>query len=400
MKLREIAALLSRSGPPAPYGVRRLARCHSIDDLARLARRRLPAAVAGYLDGGGEDEYTLRRNRAAFDEIELVPRLLRDVHGIDTSTTILGSPVPAPIVLAPIGAPRLMHHEGEVAVARAANQANIPYTVGTLATVPMAQIAQHAGSAVLWFQLYVWGDRSTAKDLIAQAHELGYRALVLSVDVTVRSKRERELRAGLTLPTPHLTLRTMLDTARHPTWTWRFLTSEPIGFPNIDASGHGAARRDELFDGTVTWGDLEWIKDVWGGPLAIKGVLSPADARRAADAGADAVIVSNHGGRQLDHVPSTLEMLPAIVDAVGGRSEVLLDSGIRRGTDILVAIALGARAVLIGRAYLYGLAVAGEPGVRFAIDLLNAELRTALALIGARRVEAVDREMVRRLSQC
>jgi L-lactate dehydrogenase (cytochrome) len=400
MKLREIAALVPLSRPPAPYGVRRLARCHSIDDIARLARRRLPAAAAAYLDGGGEDEYSLRRNRQAFDEIELVPRVLRDVHDVDTSTTILGAPVPAPIVLAPVGGPRLIHHEGELAVARAASRAGVPYTVGTLATVPMSRIAEHARSAVLWFQLYVWGDRSAAKDLITQAHELGYRALVLSVDVSVRSKRERELRAGLALPTPHLTLRTLLDTARHPRWTWRFLTSEPIGFPNIDISPPGRSRLEDLFDGTVTWRDVEWVKEEWPGPLAIKGILSPADARRAADAGADAVIVSNHGGRQLDHVPATLEMLPAIADAVGDRAEILLDSGIRRGTDVLAALALGAQAVLVGRAYLYGLAAAGEPGVRFAIDVITDELRTALALVGARRVEEVDTATVRRRSPC
>jgi L-lactate dehydrogenase (cytochrome) len=396
MKLREIAALVPRSRTPAPYGVRCLARCHSIDDVARLARRRLPAAAAGYLDGGGEDEYTLRRNREAFDEIELVPYVLRDVHDVDTSTTILGSPVPAPIALAPVGAPRLIHHEGELAVARAASRAGVPYAVGTLATVPMARIAEHAGSGVLWFQLYVWGDRGAARDLIAEARELGYRALLLSVDVAVRSKRERELQAGLALPTPHLTLRTVLDAARHPRWTWRFLTSEPIGFPNLEMSPRGPAGVDQLFDGTVTWRDVEWIRDEWAGPLAVKGFLSPEDSIRAADTGVDAIIVSNHGGRQLDHVPATVQLLPAIVDAVGDRTEILFDSGIRRGTDVLAALALGARAVLIGRAYLYGLAVAGERGVRFAIDLLTAELRTALALIGAPRLEYVDAKSIRR----
>jgi L-lactate dehydrogenase (cytochrome) len=396
MKLRELAPLVHVGRPPAPYGARRLARCFSIEDLARAARRRLPAAAIGYLDGGGEDEYTLRRNRAAFDDIEIVPHVLHDVSDVDTTTELLGASVPAPIALAPVGAPRLFHHEGELAVARAAGAAGVPYAIGTLATVSLGDAANASDGGALWFQLYAWGDRGVAKHLVSRAAELGCRALLVSVDVTVRSKRERELRAGVTLPTPHLTPRAILDGARHPSWSWHFATSDVISFPNITGDARDVPPLESMFDGTVTWNDLDWIRELWPGPLALKGVLSVSDATRAADLGVDAVIVSNHGGRQLDHVPATIDVLPAIADAVGDRVEVIVDGGIRRGTDVLAALASGARGVLIGRAYLYGLAAAGEPGVRHAIDILTTELRTAMALAGCRTLEAVDATVIRR----
>ena len=398
MKPSEIAALVRVRRPPAPYGARRLARTYSIDDLAQAARRRLPDGALGYLDGGGEGEYTLRRNRAAFDDYELVAAVLHDVSDVDMTTTVLGSTVPLPLALAPVGAPRLFHHDGELAVARAARHARVPYAISTLATFAIERIAQETDGP-LWFQLYLWGDRGLAKDLVARARSLGYRALLVSVDVTVRSKRERELRAGVKLPVPDLTLRTVLDGALHPSWSWHFLASGALGFPNIAQGGahaQGPGELSRMFDGTVSWDDVDWIRSAWDGPLALKGVLSPDDARRAVDHGADGVIVSNHGGRQLDHLPATIDALPAIVDAVGERAEVLVDSGIRRGTDILTALALGARAVLVGRAYLYGLAAAGEAGVRHAIDILADELRTAMALSGARRVGDLDRRLLRR----
>jgi L-lactate dehydrogenase (cytochrome) len=394
MKLRDIPALTHVGRPPAPYGVRALARCVSIQDLGRLARRRLPRGARDYLDGGGEGEYTLRRNRAAFDEVELMPRVLRDVSHIDTRTCALGCELRLPIVLSPVGAPRMFHHEGELAVARAADHAGIPYAISTLATTSIEAVAA-ATRAPLWFQLYVWGDRGEARDALARARTAGYRALLLSVDTAVRSKRERELHTGLNLPTPDLTLRTFADGALHPSWSWHYLTSDAITFPNI---GRGAASRatvEEMFDGTVTWDDLDWIRDAWNGPIALKGVLRPEDVRRAAHEGLDAVIVSNHGGRQLDHVPATIDVLPELVDAAEERVEVLMDSGVRRGSDIFAALALGARAVLVGRAHLYGLAAAGEAGVRHAIDILARELRMTMALTGADDLADVDRSLVR-----
>ena len=398
MKPREIVDLVRVSRPPSPYGARRLARTYSIDDIARVARKRLAKGALNYLEGGGEGEYTLRRNRAAFDEFELIPAVLHDVSHLDTTSTVLGAELPVPIILSPVGGPRLLHHEGELAVARAARHAGIPYAISTLATVPIDRIARETDGD-LWFQLYLWGDRSVAEDLLGRAQDLGYRALLVSVDVSVRSKRERELHAGVELPKPNLTFGTFLDGALHPSWSWHFLTSRAIGFPNVEAAGggfQGSPALEDMFDGTVCWDDLAWILDIWTGPIALKGILSPEDARRAADEGVDGVVVSNHGGRQLDHLPATIDVLPVIVDAVGDRVEVLFDSGVRRGTDILTALALGARGVLVGRAHLYGLAAAGEAGVRHAVDILAEELRTAMALSGVTDLSNVDRNLVRR----
>ena len=396
MKPSDIVELVHLGHPQAPYGVRALARCYDIDDLARLARKRLPAGAAAYLDGGGEDEWTLRRNRLAFGEVELVPRILRDVSEMRTGTTVLGTAMPLPIVLSPVGAPRMFHYEGELAVARAARHAGLTYGVSTLATQPLESIAEAANGSPLWFQLYLWGDRSVARELVVRAKAAGYRALLVSADTTVRSERDRELRRGIELPTPELSVRTVLDGARHPNWAWHFLTSPAPSFPNL--SIHGPTSRErmgQMFDGTVCWQDLEWLRQEWDGPIAVKGVLRAEEAVRAADHGADAVIVSNHGGRQMDHVPATLEALPEIVSAVGDRIEVLFDSGIRRGADIVAALALGARAVLIGRAHLYGLAAAGEAGVRHAIDILASEMRMAMGLCGARTIADLDQSLVR-----
>ncbi len=396
MNLSEIRELVHVGRPDAPYGVRALARCLSISDLRRLARRRLPSAALGYLEGGGEDEWTLHRNREAFGQVELVPRVLRGVTRPATATTVLGTPMPLPFALSPIGAPRMFHHEGELAVARAARRAGLPYGISTLATQPLEAIADEAQDSPLWFQLYLWGDRSAARKLLGQARAAGYRALLLTADTSVRSNRERELRNGVVLPSPELTLRTVVNGARHPAWAWHFLSSPAPGFPNLSTSGLTSRQRlAEMFDGTVGWPDLDWIRQEWDGPIALKGVLSEDDARRAADEGVDAVIVSNHGGRQQDHVPAALEVLPGIADAVGGRVEVLFDSGIRRGSDIATALALGARAVLVGRAHLYGLAAAGEAGVRHAIDILAGELRTTMALCGAATLADLDRSLVR-----
>jgi L-lactate dehydrogenase (cytochrome) len=396
MKLSEIRELIHAGTPDPPYGVRALARCYDIADLARLARRRLPAGAMGYLDGGGEDEWTLRRNRQAFGEVELVPDVLRDVSRVDTSTTALGERLPLPVILSPVGGPRMFHHEGELAVARAARAAGLPYGVSTLSTQPLEAIAAAAQGSPLWFQLYVWGDRSVSRELVQRARAAGYRALLLSVDTSVRSQRDRELHRGIELPTPELTLGTLLDGARHPGWAWHFLTSPALGFPNLSMSGPTSRERlHQMFDGTVSWDDVDWIRQEWDGPIAIKGVLRAEEARQAADRGVDAVIVSNHGGRQLDHVPATLEVLPDIVDAAGDRVEILFDSGIRRGSDIVTALALGARAVLIGRAHLYGLAAAGEAGVRRAIDILAEELRMSMALCGATQVDGLNRRLLR-----
>jgi L-lactate dehydrogenase (cytochrome) len=394
-ELRETLPLMKVRRPPAPYGNERIARCYSIEDLATQARRRLPLGARNYLDGGGEGEYTLRRNRAAFDRFELVPQMPRDVSHVDLSTTVLGKRIPMPIILSPVGGPRLFHHEGELAVGRAAGAAGIPYGISTLGTTAVEDVAAVTASP-LWYQLYIWGDRSDSRRAVERARAAGFRALLFSIDTNVRSKREREKRAGMDLPEPHLTVGSFLDGVLHPDWTWNFLTSDTISFPNIGPPDHRSRDKlEQMFDGTVDWPDLEWIREAWDGPILAKGVLRPEEALRAVDEGLDGVIVSNHGGRQLDHCPATIDVLGEIVEAVGDRIDVLVDSGFRRGSDILVALALGAKAVLVGRAHLYGLAAAGEAGVRHAIDILREELATAMALCGVTTIEEIDRRLIR-----
>jgi L-lactate dehydrogenase (cytochrome) len=396
MRLTETLSMLRVARPPAPYGAGRLARCYSIEDVARVARRRLPLGARAYLEGGGEGEYTLRRNRAAFDLLEFLPRQPRDVSEVDTAVTVLGERIPLPIVLSPVGAPRMFHHEGELAVARAARHAGLPYGLSTLATTAVEDVAAQTGTP-LWFQLYVWGDRGAIKEAVARAKAAGFRALLFSLDTTVRSKREREKQAGLELPAPDLRVTTLLEGALHPGWSWHFMTSPAISFPNIGPPDQRSLSvMPGMFDGTVSWRDLDWIRELWDGPILAKGVLRPEEAIAAAEHGLDGVIVSNHGGRQLDHLPATIDVLPGIADAAGDRLEVLVDSGFRRGSDIAAALALGARAVLIGRAHLYGLAAAGEAGVRHCIDILAHELRMTMQLCGARTIAELEPGLIRR----
>jgi L-lactate dehydrogenase (cytochrome) len=397
MDIRETLPLMRVARPPAPYGAWSLARCYSIEDVARVARRRLPLGARAYLEGGGEGEWTLRRNRAAFGEYELAPDQPRVVKEVDLSTTLLGQRVPLPIVLSPVGGVRMFHHEGELAVARAARHYGIPYGLSTLSNTTVEDVAAVTDSP-LWFQTYIWGDRGVIKEAIARARAAGFTALLFSLDTSVRSKREREKHTGLELPRPELRLTTLLDGALHPAWAWHFLTSAPITFPNIGPPDHRSREvLSQMFDGSVTWDDLDWIRGVWDGPILLKGVLRPAEAVHAAELGLDGVIVSNHGGRQLDRVPATIEVLPSIVDAVSGRLDVLVDSGFRRGTDIVTALALGAQAVLLGRAHLYGLAAAGEAGVRHCLDILTDEIRTTMALCGASSVADLNRDLIRGL---
>ena len=399
MRPTEMFSLLRVTRPPAPHGAWTLARCYSVEDVARKARRRLPLGARAYLESGGEDEYTLRRNREAFDLLEFLPDMPRDVSHVDTSTTVLGQRTPLPFALSPIGAPRMFHHEGELAVARAARRAGIPYGISTLATTSVEDVAAQTDTP-LWFQLYVWGDRGETKEAIARAKAAGFSALLFSIDTAVRSKREREKRAGLELPAPDLPLTTLLEGALHPGWAWHFLTSPTVSFPNIGPPDQRSlAKIPAMFDGSVRWEDLDWIRGLWDGPILAKGVMRAEEAVRAAEHGLDGVIVSNHGGRQLDHLPATIDVLPEIVDAAGDRLEVLVDSGFRRGSDIAAALALGARAVLVGRAHLYGLAAAGEAGVRHCIDILARELRMTMQLCGARSIAELDRSLIRHREQ-
>lgn len=363
---------------------RRLARCHSVADLRALARRRLPRVAFDYLDGAAEDEVTLARNREAFDRWAFVPRTLVDVGKIDLSTSVLGQRIDLPIVLAPCGLVRLLHGDGEVAAARAAHRAGTLHVLSTMGSTSIEDLARSA-EGPLWYQVYVWRDRGLLRGFLERAREHGYRGLCLTVDSPVVGHRERDLRAN-TDP-PQLNARTLLDACRHPSWALDLLRGPPLGLPNVLPGVKGnlgrMGRRAALnYDPTLSWSDLEWMVREWNGPFAIKGIQSAADAARAVECGVGAVIVSNHGGRQLDHAPATLEVLPEVVEAVAGRAEVLVDSGVRRGSDVVKALALGARACLVGRAYLYGLAAGGEAGVDRALALLRAEIERVLALVG------------------
>ena len=390
MKPAEILSLLRVDRPAAPYGAHRLARCATVEDVAKVARRRLPLGARAYLENGGEGEYTLRRNQAAFDAIRFRPRQPRDVSDVDLSTKVLGSQLPLPFALSPIGAPRMFHHEGELAVARAARHIGIPYGVSTLGNTSVEEVAAQTDTP-LWFQLYVWGDRRQIKRAVGRARDAGYNALLFNIDTAVRSERDREKRAGLNLPRPHLPITTVLEGALHPAWAWNFLTSKSVSFPNIGPDDQRSLPQlTDMFDGTTSWDDLDWIRQLWDGPIVLKGVTTAEQAIQAVEHGLDGVIVSNHGGRQLDHLPASIEALPEVVEAVGDRLDVLVDSGFRRGADIAAALALGAKAVLLGRAHLYGLAAAGEAGVRHCVDILARELKMTMQLCGARSVAELE----------
>jgi L-lactate dehydrogenase (cytochrome) len=374
---------------------RRLARAASVADLRLLARRRAPRAVFDYTDGAAGEEIGLRRSRQAFGRVEFQPRVLRDVSNVDTSTTILGRASALPLVFGPTGFTRMMHTEGEPAVARVAARVGIPYALSTMGTTSIEELAAAAPGGRLWFQLYLWRDREASRDFVERAREAGYEALVLTVDTPVPGARLRDVRNGLTIP-PSLSMRTFAEGVLHPAWWFDLLTTEALEFASLNRfEGTVAELVDRMFDPTATLSDLSWLRSVWPGSLVVKGVQNVADARAVVDAGADGLVVSNHGGRQLDRAPTPLEALAAVVDAVGDRAEVYVDGGILSGSDLVAAVALGARAGLVGRAYLYGLMAGGERGVQRAADILHTEVTTTLALLGVTRVEDLRRDHVR-----
>ncbi|MGI9624478.1 MAG: alpha-hydroxy acid oxidase [Acidimicrobiales bacterium] len=393
---------------------RRLSRVANVEDLRQLARRRLPGGVFDYIDGAAEDEVTLGRNTAGFDELEFAPRVLRDVSGIDTSTDILGQASPLPLILAPTGFGRIAHSEGELAVCRSASRARLPYTLSTMATRSIEEITEAQDSVQLgndgdevtssrrWFQVYVWKDKGLLKELLDRAKEAGYESIMITVDTAVLGRRERDVRRGFTLP-PSLGLDTLIDGALHPSWTWDFATADPIRFANVVGSdtddGSDPISLSEhmrrQFDERLSWSDIEWFQSVWEGPIILKGIQTVDDALLAADAGVDAIALSNHGGRQLDGAPAPIDLVAPVVDAVEGRAEIYCDGGVRRGSDIVKAIALGADACMIGRAYFYALGAAGERGVDWVLEFLADGMEQTMALTGARSIDEIGPELVR-----
>lgn len=353
-----------------------------------------------YMEGGADDEVTLRRNSDAFLGLELVPRVLRNVQRVDLGCTVLGSTVRIPIICAPTGGTRLFHHEGEATVARAAERAGTVYCLSSVSTCSIEEIGA-LGSGPKWFQIYVWRDRTILRDFIARCRDAGYTALCLTADVAAAGNRERDLRNGFAVP-PRIDLNNALDVLRRPVWLWHLLTSPRIAFRNVEK--HAGANMSiasvmeyisRQLDPSVTWEDAAWMIEAWKGPFAIKGILSAADAERAVKIGATGIIVSNHGGRQLDHVPAPIEILPEIVAAVDGRADVILDGGVRRGTDVIKALAVGAKACMIGRPYLYGLAAGGEAGVDRALTILQSELELGMKLLGCRSLAELDASYLR-----
>jgi L-lactate dehydrogenase (cytochrome) len=374
---------------------RRLARAATIDDLRSIAMRRTPRAVFDYADGAAEREIGLRRSREAFSRVELVPTMLRDVSHVDTATTILGRPARLPLAFAPTGFTRLFHHEGERAVLRVAQREGIPASLSTVGTTTIERFAEEEPEATKWFQLYVWHDRDKTAALVERAKAAGYHALLVTVDVPVAGSRLRDVHNGLVFP-PELTARTLAGIVRHPSWWLNVLTTDPLRFALIEDDLRTVARiADHLFDPALSTEVITWLRELWSGPLVVKGILTAEDARRAVDVGADGVVVSSHGSRQLDLSPTPLEALPAVVDAVGDQAEVLLDSGITTGTDVVAAVAMGARACLVARAYCYGLMAGGERGVARAAEILRTELVRTMALLGACSVSDLTPERVR-----
>lgn len=394
----ELRPLIGLARPELSPTRRRLAAALTVADLRLAARRSVPRAVFDYVDGSAETEASYRRARAAYEGLEFQPRVLRDVGGLSLATTVLGEPAALPFCFAPTGFTRLMHHSGEAAVARVAASRGIPYAVSTLGTSTPEAVAvavRENPAARLWFQLYVWRDRAAAEELMARADAVGYEALVLTVDVPVAGARLRDVRNGLSVP-PALTPRTMVDVARHPRWWGNVLTTEPIDFAALSGwDGTIGEKLNRLFDPTMTLADLDWVRANWRKPLIVKGIQTLEDARAVTGAGADAIVLSSHGGRQLDRAPVPVRLLPDVRAALGPRAHILVDSGIMSGADVVAALALGATTTLVGRAYLYGLMAGGEAGVERVADILTGEIRRTMALLGAASVADLTPDMVR-----
>jgi L-lactate dehydrogenase (cytochrome) len=380
---------------------RRLRAAVCVEDFRRIAKRRLPRGVFDYIDGGAEDERTLVYNVAAFAGYEFQPRVLRDVSRLDTSTSLFGRDLAMPLVLAPTGFTRIAHSQGELAVARAAGRAGIPCSLSTMGTRSIEEVAA-AASGDTWFQIYTWKDRGLLRELVGRARSAGYTAVWLTVDTAMLGRRERDERRGMTLP-PKIGPGTIVDGAIHPGWTLDFLRHEPITFANVvglsDEDGSTAvnlaAHMKRQFDPALSWDDVDWLRSVWDGPIVLKGIQTVADAKQAVAMGVEGLGLSNHGGRQLDDAPAPIELVEPVRDEVGDAATIICDGGVRRGSDIVKALALGADAVSMGRPYLYALGAAGERGVDHLLSFLREGMERTMALTGVRTVAEIDRSLVR-----
>lgn len=379
---------------------RRLARAASIHDLRRIAKRRLPRGCFDYIDGAAEDERTAGANVRAFGDVTFRPRVLRGLPDVDVSSRILGEDAAFPLILAPTGFTRIADPEGELSVARAAARAQLPYTLSTLSTRSIEEV-RAVSNGRLWFQVYAWRDRGLVAEMIQRAANERYEALVLTVDTAVFGRRERDVRRGFALP-PVIGPSTIIDGILHPEWTYSFVRSEPIRFANVvdREVGDGSSPVvladyiNSQFDPSLSWDDIDWLRSIWDGRIVVKGIQRVEDAVLAAERGVDAVALSNHGGRQLDGSPATLSLVAPVADAVDGRCEVICDGGIRRGSDIVKAVAAGADSCMAGRGYLYALGAGGEKGVDTLLGWWREDVRRTMSLIGAGAIDELSRDHV------
>ncbi|WP_019200865.1 alpha-hydroxy acid oxidase [Tsukamurella sp. 1534] len=398
-KVRDLAPLMRVKPPRLDRRAARLDDAQTIADLRRIAQRRTPRAAFDYTDGAAEAELSLARARQAFADIEFHPQILRNVASVDTARTVLGGPSALPFAIAPTGFTRMMQTEGELAGVRAATRAGIPFSLSTMGTASIEEVAEAGRGGRQWFQLYMWRDRERSMALVDRAAAAGYDTLLVTVDVPVAGARLRDKRNGMTIP-PALTLRTVLDAVPRPHWWIDFLTTEPLSFASLDRwSGTVGELLDTMFDPTVDYSDLAWIRDQWPGKVVVKGIQTIDDARRCADLGADGIVLSNHGGRQLDRAPVPFHLLPEVAADLGGATEILLDTGVMSGADVVAAIALGARSTLVGRAYLYGLMAGGEAGVDRAITILADEVRRTMRLLGVNSLDELNPGHVTQLTR-
>jgi L-lactate dehydrogenase (cytochrome) len=395
----ELAPLIGVRKPRLDRTAARLAGALTIEDLRQLAKRRTPRAAFDYTDGAAEGELSLGRARQAFRDIEFHPTILRDVAEVDTGREVLGDRVELPFGIAPTGFTRLMHTEGELAGARAAARNGIPFSLSTLGTSSIEEVRAANPFGRNWFQLYMWKDRDRSMALVDRAAAAGYDTLLVTVDVPVAGARLRDTRNGMSIP-PTLTARTVLDAVPHMRWWFDLLTTEPLSFASLDRwPGTVAEYLDTMFDPTVTFDDLAWIKSQWPNKLVVKGIQTLDDARAVAELGVDGLVLSNHGGRQLDRAPVPFQLLPSVAGELGGSCEILLDTGIMSGADIVAAVALGARFTLVGRAYLYGLMAGGESGVERAIEILSSQVKRTMRLLGVTSLDELTPRHVTQLQR-
>jgi L-lactate dehydrogenase (cytochrome) len=396
---RDFAPLMKFKRPELNAKKRRLQSALTIYDLRTIAKRRTPKVAFDYTDGSAEAEISLARARQAFEDIQFNPSILRDVSMVDTATTVLGGPAALPFGIAPTGFTRMMQTEGEIAGASAAGAAGIPFSLSTLGTCSVEDVKAANPHGRNWFQLYMWKDRDRSMALVDRAAAAGFDTMLVTVDAPVSGARLRDNRNGMTIP-PTLGIKTIVNAIPRPAWWINFLTTEPLAFASLDRwSGTVAQYLDSTFDPTVTFEDLAWIKEQWPGKLVVKGVQNLDDARKLASMGVDGMVLSNHGGRQLDRAPIPFHLLPEVVREVGAETEILLDTGIMSGADIVAAIALGARFTLVGRAYLYGLMAGGREGVDRTIEILSSQIRRTMRLLGVTSLAELEPAHVTQLER-